>query len=148
MMGLIRSSLSGGQHWVSVAASIYDEATDSFLLIKRRDDGTWQPPGGLLERGERLGDGVVREVREETGVVVGVNRVSGVYESPDFNVVSVVFACNYLYGDVATSDETLSVSWVSRLEVPNLVTDAYSCRILDALLPEVLVRTTDEVRLL
>ena len=40
------------------------------LLIQRDDSLTWAPPGGILEHGELPTEGVVREVREETGLMV------------------------------------------------------------------------------
>jgi len=42
------------------------------LAIRRADNGTWEPPGGVLELSETLEDGVRREVYEETGVKVSV----------------------------------------------------------------------------
>jgi 8-oxo-dGTP pyrophosphatase MutT (NUDIX family) len=40
------------------------------LLIKRRDNGQRQIPGGVLELGESIHAGLIREVHEETGLLV------------------------------------------------------------------------------
>jgi 8-oxo-dGTP diphosphatase len=45
----------------------------SVLLVRRAQPplmGEWSLPGGVLEFGERLRDGLVREIREETGLMV------------------------------------------------------------------------------
>lgn len=136
------------QHWVSVGAAVYDERADAFLLIRRADNGLWQLPGGLVEQGERLSEAVVRETREETGVEVVVRRASGIYESPNYGVISIVFACSYASGDLHPSKESLAVSWIGRPHVASLVNEAYSCRILDALDNRFHLRTTDEIRLI
>jgi 8-oxo-dGTP diphosphatase len=53
------------------------------VLIKRRDNGRWGLPGGLVDWGEDLPTAVVRELREETGLeIVAIGRLVGVYSSP------------------------------------------------------------------
>jgi 8-oxo-dGTP diphosphatase len=66
-----------------------------YLLIRRGDTGTWALPGGTLEWGEMLRDGIVRELEEEGGVDdAKVGRVVGVWSRPDrdprFHAVTVV----------------------------------------------------------
>jgi 8-oxo-dGTP diphosphatase len=56
---------------VGVGAVVVDEGR--VLLVRRGREplkGHWSLPGGLLEVGESLAAGVVREVREETGLTV------------------------------------------------------------------------------
>ena len=69
-----------------------------WLLIRRADTGTWALPGGTLEWGETLRDGLRREMDEEAGVLsCEVKRVVGVYSAPDrdprFHAVTIVVAC-------------------------------------------------------
>jgi len=59
------------QHSVSVAGVVVRD-DGRVLAIRRADNGTWEPPGGVLELSETLEDGVRREVYEETGVKVSV----------------------------------------------------------------------------
>jgi 8-oxo-dGTP diphosphatase len=57
---------------------------DGQMLLVRRgnepSEGTWAVPGGRVEYGETLHEAVVREVREETGVDVAVDRFLGFVE--------------------------------------------------------------------
>lgn len=55
-----------------------------WLLIRRADTGQWALPGGTLEWGETLREGIVRELREEAGVdVTELGELVGVYSRPD-----------------------------------------------------------------
>jgi len=79
-----------------VAAARTDDGR--WLLIRRGDTGTWALPGGTLEWGETLRDGLRRELREEAGVEsFEIERLVGVYSRPDrdprFHAVTVVALC-------------------------------------------------------
>ncbi len=68
------------RHSVSVAGVITDDHGRA-LLIQRRDNQRWEPPGGVLEPGETIYDGLRREVREETGLEVEPIALTGVYKN-------------------------------------------------------------------
>jgi 8-oxo-dGTP diphosphatase len=70
-------------------------ADGRWLLIQRGDTGDWALPGGTLEWGETLREGIVREILEEAGAgVESLGDLSGVYSRPDrdvrFHAVTVV----------------------------------------------------------
>lgn len=134
--------------WLSVGAAVFDRVDNKFLLMRRADNGLWELPGGLLEPGEKLSDAVVRETKEETGVDVVVRRLSGIYESPNHGVVSIVFLCEQIGGVPTATDESTEVKWVSTVEVGELVNEAYSCRLLDSLKEATTMRVTDEIKLI
>ena len=70
----------GPKHSVSVAGIVVRE-DGSIVVVQRRDNAHWEPPGGVLELGETFEDGVRREVAEETGITVNVERLTGAYEN-------------------------------------------------------------------
>ena len=54
------------------------------VLIKRRDDGCWALPGGMVDWGEDIPKTVNRELIEETGLeLIKITRLVGVYSAPD-----------------------------------------------------------------
>ena len=54
------------------------------VLIRRRDNGKWALPGGIVDWGEDVPAAVKRELAEETGLeLVKIRRLVGVYSSPD-----------------------------------------------------------------
>jgi 8-oxo-dGTP diphosphatase len=54
------------------------------VLIRRRDNGRWGLPGGIVDWGEDIPTAVQRELAEETGLeLVKIRRLVGVYSAPD-----------------------------------------------------------------
>ncbi len=117
-------------------------------MIRRRDNDHWEPPGGVLELGESFEDGVRREVLEETGVPVAVERLTGVYNMPRA-VVAPVFRGRPLADHARVSDEASSVQWAETAEIASPMDPAYAVRVTDALRHDAPVtRVHDGVHLL
>jgi len=70
----------------AVSAVIFDRR-GRLLLQQRSDGGQWGLPGGSVEIGESVLDAVAREVHEETGLIVKVRRLIGVYSAPALQLV-------------------------------------------------------------
>lgn len=83
-------------------------------LESRTEAGRYELPGGKLSHGERLDDAVVREVEEETGLVVQVGsplQVSHVVRGP-FWVTTVTFLAEADASAVRLSPEHAGCCWV------------------------------------
>src|ERR1700761_1603782 len=100
---------------VAVTAFILD-GDNRVLMIRRTDSGLYSIPGGGHEVGETIGQTVVREVKEETGVDVEPVRVLGIYSDPEHVIgysdgevrqeFSICFTARVVGGQLATSDES------------------------------------------
>lgn len=120
------------RHSVSIAAAIVDEF-GRVLVTQRRDNGHWEPPGGVLETDESILDGLKREVLEETGLVVEPVRLTGVYKNMPRGIVALMFLARITTGTPTVSDETSQVQWWTPEMVTERMDAAYAVRILDAL---------------
>lgn len=119
-------------HSVS-AIGVLTDPGGRVLLQRRRDNGAWEPPGGVLELAERITDGLVREVMEETGIRVEPVMLTGVYKSMTHAVIELVFLCRPVGGTLTTSDESTEFVWAEPGQITGLTTDAFAVRIRDAL---------------
>jgi ADP-ribose pyrophosphatase YjhB (NUDIX family) len=109
---------------VGVGAVVVDEGR--VLLIRRGHEpmkGHWSLPGGLLELGESLAEGVVREVREETGLAVEpvelielLDRIHREGERVRYHYVIADYLCRVAGGVLQASSDADAVRWVERAE--------------------------------
>jgi len=125
-------SAASPRHSVSVAAAIVN-AHGQVLAVRRRDNGRWEPPGGVLELDEGVEEGLIREVYEETGVRVRQPRLTGLYKNMPRGIVALVFRCDTWAGTATPTPEAREVRWLDADEVSTLMSEAYAIRILDAL---------------
>lgn len=119
------------KHSVSVAGIVVRD-DDRVLVIRRDDNGRWEAPGGVLELGESFEDGVRREVLEETGLTVKVERLTGVYKNLTHGIVAMVYRCHPGDGDTHPTAEAREVRWMTREEVRSAMNPAFAVRVLDA----------------
>ncbi len=101
------------------------------LLIRRGQPpllGEWSLPGGVLECGETLREATIREALEETGLVVEVGEMLGVYEriirSDDarvrYHYVLIDFLCRKVAGELKAGSDAAEAGWFTREELPAL----------------------------
>ncbi|MEV7975039.1 NUDIX domain-containing protein [Streptomyces sp. NPDC086519] len=126
------SDLVAPLHAVSVTGIVLRD-DGRLLTIKRADDGTWVPPGGMLELGEGLQQGVVREVLEETGVTVLPVRLTGIYKNIPRRTISIAFLCRVVRGEPGISDEATDVAWMTPQEASTVMPPLRALRVSDAL---------------
>jgi 8-oxo-dGTP diphosphatase len=120
------------RHSVSVAAAIIDRA-GRLLAVRRSDNGHWEPPGGVLELDETIHAGLRREVREETGLEVEPEALTGVYKNMRHGIIALVFRCRIIGGDPRATTEVQEAAWLTPDEVRERMDEAYATRLLDAL---------------
>ena len=63
-------------------AIILNRKTKKLLLVRNKNENFWYPPGGKLEKGEKLTDCVIREVKEETSINVILDRLFYIQQFP------------------------------------------------------------------
>ena len=112
-------------------------ADGAVLLVRRAfppRQGEWSLPGGRLELGESLADGVRREVREETGLEVEPGVVVDVFDRVHrdeagrirYHFVIVDFLCRPCGGTLAAGDDAADARWVPRADVAAFGVNAYA----------------------
>jgi ADP-ribose pyrophosphatase YjhB (NUDIX family) len=102
------------------------------LLGLRRDYDIWNLPGGGLRQGETVAEGVVREVGEETGLAVEVDRLVGVYSKPYRSQIVLTFECRVTSGMLQPSEEAYEWRYFSVDDLPRNLLPKHRERILDA----------------
>jgi ADP-ribose pyrophosphatase YjhB (NUDIX family) len=100
------------------------------VLLVRRDTeplrGEWSVPGGMLELGEKLRDGVRREALEETGVTVEPGEALDVFDSiftdglgkTQYHYVLIDYLCRPISGEARAGGDVSDVRWVSLEALP------------------------------
>lgn len=92
------------------ASAFIRDSQGRVLLGRRADVMLWAPPSGVVQLGETPAGTLVREVLEETGLQVRVDRLIGLYSGHDFEwtypngdqaqIISAFFACEILGGSM------------------------------------------------
>ena len=112
---------------------IYNEQND-ILLQKRGDRNEWGFPGGAMELGESIEETAKREIFEETGLVVKVEHLIGVYskyivEYPNGDnaqSITYCFQCKPIGGELKTDGiETLDLRFFTMNQIPPLFTKSH-----------------------
>jgi ADP-ribose pyrophosphatase YjhB (NUDIX family) len=109
---------------LGVGAVVVDQGR--VLLVRRGNEplkGHWSLPGGMLEVGESLTDGVIREVREETGLSVEpvelielLDRIHREGDRVRYHYVIADYLCHVSGGELIAASDADAVKWVQRPE--------------------------------
>jgi len=126
---------------VPAVPAVVTDHEGRLLPQRRTDNQLWSVPGGAVELGESVLGALHREVLEETGLEVEVERLIGVYSNPDYVVAyddgevrqqfSLAFACHVAGGSIQTSSETLDVQWFPPADLAALDLSAGAARRID-----------------
>lgn len=100
---------------IVAAGAFVTNARGKVLLIESPRYGDWEFPGGQVEESETIPHALEREVLEETGIVVRVKSLVGIYSNVRKpSIVNLDFICEYVSGEPRTSAESAQVEWVDR----------------------------------
>jgi ADP-ribose pyrophosphatase YjhB (NUDIX family) len=130
------------------------------LVCRHADKNVWVSPGGLIEPGEHPAEAAVRETREETGLVVEITGLFGVYGGPDLIVdypngdraayIATIFRGRTVGGTLRPDgSEILDVRYSTREELARVPHSRWMDRCMDLLFmreaPPHFILPTDEL---
>lgn len=127
-----RSSFVKTQFTLGAFGIILDEQ-ERVLLCHRRDYDLWNLPGGGVEEGEAPWECVIREVKEETGLEVEVERLASVYNKKEKNEVVFSFICKVIGGEHQLNDEADRIEYFDTEAMPSNMSPKQVERIRDAI---------------
>jgi len=115
---------------VPAASAVIIDDEGRVLLHRRSDNGLWSLPGGAMEIGETIGQCIVREVKEETGLDIEPTSLVGIYSDPKHVIeysdgevrqqFSVCFRARVVGGALVRSNESTDLRWVIPQELSAL----------------------------
>lgn len=107
---------------VPAASAVVTNERGEILMQRRTDNNLWALPGGTMDFGETIADTAIREVREETGLDVEIERIVGIYSDPRHVIehsdgevrqqFNICFAARLVGGTLRGSDESTDVRWI------------------------------------
>lgn len=117
---------------IGVGAIIEDE-TGRILLVKHKPKegdfwyGKWICPGGELEVGETIEEGIIREVREETNLEIALTKALTPFDRVvkgdsrvSLHVLYIDYLARLVGGELRTGDDVGEARWVSKEELPQI----------------------------
>ncbi|MCD4704501.1 NUDIX hydrolase [bacterium] len=89
------------------------------LLCHRNDRDLWNLPGGCLDNNEAPWEGVIREVKEETGLDVKIDKISGIYSRTYDNDLVLQFICQITGGKITLNPEADQIKYFAFDDIPH-----------------------------
>lgn len=115
------------------AFAIVTDSENRILLCLRTDADIWNLPGGGIECGEAPWEGVVREVKEETGLDAVVEKLIGVYSKPQNNDLVFSYQCKVVSGVIQINAEAREIAYFNADALPQNIVQKHLERIQDCL---------------
>ncbi len=109
-----------------LVAVVVIEQDGKILMVKRAIQpfiGFWSIPGGYVDRGEVVEKAGEREVEEETGLVVAVSSLLGVFSEPEHPVVVIAYSSVIKGGSLKGGPEVSAVEFFHLDTLPPLAFD-------------------------
>ncbi|MGN2271700.1 NUDIX hydrolase [Priestia megaterium] len=90
------------------------------LLVKNYRRG-WEFPGGFVEAGESIKEAGIREVKEESGIVIEVTNFLGVEQDVKRSTTVILLKGKAISGGISVSNETQDVGYFTLEEAKNII---------------------------
>ena len=106
-----------------VAVGVVVEIDGGIVLGQRGHEpqiGRWSFPSGYVDAGEVLEEAAVREVQEETGLEIRIDRLIGAYSRAGDRIVFIAYAGSVVGGELAAGEECLAVGVFPPDRLPDL----------------------------
>lgn len=127
----IRKKIGSDLLLLPSVTSIVMDTQNRILLVKDADSGMWITPGGCVDPMESPANAAVREMWEETGLLLEPTRILGVYGGVDFMItysngdnvsyVLIAFMCRVIGGIISPDGiETLEARYFSEINLAEL----------------------------
>lgn len=106
--------------WKVGAFSVIRNPAGAVLWVQRTDNGKWNLPGGGRNAGEAPWQTAIRETKEETGLTVSLDNLTGVYVKPAEQEIVFTFTAQVTAGQLQTGPEAADFAyWLPGREAPN-----------------------------
>jgi 8-oxo-dGTP pyrophosphatase MutT (NUDIX family) len=130
-LAAVRAKVGHDLLTLAAAAICIFDAQGRLLLAEDAETGLWTLPGGAIDPDELPADAAVRECYEETGLLVNIKRLIGVFGGPEFRIAypngdvtyytTIAFEGHIVGGShQPDGDEIASLRYFSELECDNL----------------------------
>jgi 8-oxo-dGTP diphosphatase len=113
------------------AFAIITDAENRILWCLRTDRDLWNLPGGSVENGEAPWDCVIREVKEETGLDIIVEKLTGIYSKPEENDLVFSYKCRVVAGDLQINEEAKEIKYFELNKLPQNIVRKQVARVKD-----------------
>ncbi|MBI5302255.1 MAG: NUDIX domain-containing protein [Chloroflexi bacterium] len=136
---------------IGALATIFDDAGRVLLVHQTYSGCKWALPGGEVNAGEAPWNAAVREVKEETGLVVEIVRFVSLYYFSDRDGLGFHFLCRPVGGELCADGHEISeLAYWDLADLPVPMTKPARQRLADALAnrAEPIFRTFDRVEII
>lgn len=113
---------------------------NSVLLIKRAIEpfkGFWDIPGGFLEAGEHPATGAIRELQEETGLIIEPIEILDIfmdeYGSEQEDTLNICYIANVVGGVPKAGSDATDMKWFSLDSLPDKIAFKWQNKALELL---------------
>ena len=115
-----------------IAVFVFIRQDDALLLVRQSyGKRYWSLPGGVVEANETLDQAAIREVKEETGLDIKIQRVVGLYSKPDEGALAITVEGKIIGGSLKPDCEISECGYFEKDNFPEPVREHFHQRLSD-----------------